>query len=148
MQLWAAFGIVYWKWEVCNRDFRGGPAVKTPCFHCRECGFSPWSGNPRSRMPRCGQKKTKSMMDAKLRRMLRQQSKSKSCKFLTCRVSSANQKEWLPDGKGIGKSRISWNTQDQWFLTFGGIDVNYNLRICWKLLRAPQEECTYTQRLA
>lgn len=148
MQLWAAFGIVYWKWEVCNRDFRGGPAVKTPCFHCRECGFSPWSGNPRSRMPRCGQKKTKSMMDAKLRRMLRQQSKSKSCKFLTCRVSSANQKEWLPDGKGIGKSRISWNTQDQWFLTFGGIDVNYDLRICWKLLRAPQEECTYTQRFA
>ena len=26
-------------------DFPGGPVVKTPCFHCRGCGFNPWSGN-------------------------------------------------------------------------------------------------------
>ena len=22
-------------------DFPGGPIVKTPCFHCRGCGFNP-----------------------------------------------------------------------------------------------------------
>ena len=27
------------------RDFPGGPAVGTPCFHCRGHGFDPWSGN-------------------------------------------------------------------------------------------------------
>ena len=27
------------------RDFPGGPVVKTLCFHCRGCGFNPWSGN-------------------------------------------------------------------------------------------------------
>ena len=26
-------------------DFPGGPAVGTPCFHCRGHGFDPWSGN-------------------------------------------------------------------------------------------------------
>ena len=26
-------------------DFPGGPVVKTPRFHCRGCGFDPWSGN-------------------------------------------------------------------------------------------------------
>ena len=25
--------------------FPGCPVVKTPCFHCREHGFDPWSGN-------------------------------------------------------------------------------------------------------
>ena len=24
------------------RDFPGGPVVKTPCFHCRGCGFILW----------------------------------------------------------------------------------------------------------
>ena len=28
-----------------NRDFHGGPVVKTPCFHCGGHGFHPWSGN-------------------------------------------------------------------------------------------------------
>ena len=28
-----------------ERDFSGGPVVKTLCFHCRGCGFDPWSGN-------------------------------------------------------------------------------------------------------
>ena len=23
----------------------GGPVIRTPCFHCFECGFDPWSGN-------------------------------------------------------------------------------------------------------
>ena len=27
------------------QDFLGGPAVKTPCFHCRGNRFSPWLGN-------------------------------------------------------------------------------------------------------
>ena len=27
-----------------NRDFPGGPVVKTPCFHCREHGFNLRSG--------------------------------------------------------------------------------------------------------
>ena len=26
-------------------DFPGGPGLKTPCSHCMEHGFSPWSGN-------------------------------------------------------------------------------------------------------
>ena len=26
-----------------NRDFPGSIVVRTPCFHCRDCGFSPWS---------------------------------------------------------------------------------------------------------
>ena len=26
-------------------DFPGRPVVKTPHFHCRGCGFNPWSGN-------------------------------------------------------------------------------------------------------
>ena len=26
-------------------DFPGDPVVKNPCFHCREHGFNPWSGN-------------------------------------------------------------------------------------------------------
>ena len=25
-------------------DFRGGPVVKTFCFHCRGHGFQPWLG--------------------------------------------------------------------------------------------------------
>ena len=25
-------------------DFPGGPVVKTLCFHCRGCRFSPWPG--------------------------------------------------------------------------------------------------------
>ena len=28
-----------------NRVFPGGPEVRTPCFHCRECEFDPWLGN-------------------------------------------------------------------------------------------------------
>ena len=28
-----------------DRDFPGGPVVKTPCFHCRGNGLHPWSGN-------------------------------------------------------------------------------------------------------
>ena len=28
----------------CLGDFTGGPVVKTPCSHCRGCGFDPWSG--------------------------------------------------------------------------------------------------------
>ena len=41
-------------WEDCfflpfkvkiNRDFSGGPVVKTSHFHCRDLGFNPWSGN-------------------------------------------------------------------------------------------------------
>ena len=28
-----------------NRDFPGGPVVKTPSFQCRGHGFNPWSGN-------------------------------------------------------------------------------------------------------
>ena len=28
-----------------NRDFSGGPVIKTLCFHCRGDGFNPWSGN-------------------------------------------------------------------------------------------------------
>ena len=27
------------------RDFPGGPVVQTPCFHCKERRFDPWSGN-------------------------------------------------------------------------------------------------------
>ena len=26
-------------------DFLGGPVAKTSCFHYREHGFNPWSGN-------------------------------------------------------------------------------------------------------
>ena len=26
-------------------DFAGGPVAKTLSFHCRGCGFNPWSGN-------------------------------------------------------------------------------------------------------
>ena len=28
-----------------DRDFPGGPVVKTPRFHCRGNGLDPWSGN-------------------------------------------------------------------------------------------------------
>ena len=28
-----------------DRDFPGGPVVKTPCFHCRGNGLDLWSGN-------------------------------------------------------------------------------------------------------
>ena len=27
------------------REFPDGPVVRTPCFHCKEHGFDPWSGN-------------------------------------------------------------------------------------------------------
>ena len=27
-----------------DRDFPGGPVVKTPCSQCRGPGFDPWSG--------------------------------------------------------------------------------------------------------
>ena len=40
--------IIKWKAndkEACRWDFPGGPVVKTPRFHCRECGFDPSSGN-------------------------------------------------------------------------------------------------------
>ena len=35
-----------------GREFPDGPVVRTPCFHCWEAGFSPWSGNydPASRV--------------------------------------------------------------------------------------------------
>ena len=32
------------KAEMQLRDFSGGPVVKTLHFHCRGCGFDPWSG--------------------------------------------------------------------------------------------------------
>ena len=28
-----------------NKDFPGGPEVKTPCVQCRGHGFDPWSVN-------------------------------------------------------------------------------------------------------
>ena len=28
-----------------DREFPGGPVVRTPCFYCRGLGFDPWSGN-------------------------------------------------------------------------------------------------------
>ena len=28
-----------------SREFPGGSVVKSPCFHCREHEFDPWSGN-------------------------------------------------------------------------------------------------------
>ena len=31
--------------EEGERDFPGGPVVKTPSFHCKGRGFDPWSGN-------------------------------------------------------------------------------------------------------
>ena len=31
--------------KIGNRDFPGGPVVKTLHFHCRGYGFDPWSGN-------------------------------------------------------------------------------------------------------
>ena len=33
------------KTEGASRDFPGGLVVKSPCFKCREHGFSSWSGN-------------------------------------------------------------------------------------------------------
>ena len=32
-------------WRMGDRDFSGGPEVKTPRFHCRWHGFNPWLGN-------------------------------------------------------------------------------------------------------
>ena len=36
-------------WCICQKsvdwEFPGGPVVKTPCFHCSEQEFYPWSGN-------------------------------------------------------------------------------------------------------
>ena len=45
--------ISQWHWEFRSklfssktfREFPGGPVVRTLCFHCRGCGFNPWSGN-------------------------------------------------------------------------------------------------------
>ena len=39
----------------CFRDILGGPVVKTPCFHCRKRGFTPWPGIPHA--VQCCQKK-------------------------------------------------------------------------------------------
>jgi len=33
-------------------DFLGSPVVKNLCFHCRACGFDPWSRKLSSHMPR------------------------------------------------------------------------------------------------
>ena len=30
--------------KMVDRDFPGGPVVKSPNFHCREHGFNPWLG--------------------------------------------------------------------------------------------------------
>ena len=40
------FKILYGKGRLQNSIFGicGGSVVKTPCFHCRGCGFNPWSG--------------------------------------------------------------------------------------------------------
>ena len=45
--------------EEGDRDFPGGPAVKTPCFHCRGSGFDSLVGELRSCMPRGTAKKLK-----------------------------------------------------------------------------------------
>ena len=36
---WALHPNPRWKSERRQRDFPGGPVVKTPCFHCRRHGF-------------------------------------------------------------------------------------------------------------
>ena len=42
-------------------EFPGGPVVKTPCFHCREHGFSPFQGTKIAHALKHGQKKKKEM---------------------------------------------------------------------------------------
>ena len=47
--------------EVLNaslQELPGSPVVKTPCFHCKGCGFDPWLGKNLHAMW-CGQKKKK-----------------------------------------------------------------------------------------
>ena len=34
-----------WLRSSITGEFPGGPVVRTPCFHCREHRFNPWSGN-------------------------------------------------------------------------------------------------------
>ena len=34
-----------WLRSSTTGEFPGGPVVRTPCFHCREHRFNPWSGN-------------------------------------------------------------------------------------------------------
>ena len=42
-----------------EREFPGGPMVKTPCFHCRWHKFYPWSGSKIPLAAWHGQKKKK-----------------------------------------------------------------------------------------
>ena len=39
-------------------NFAGAPVVKTLCFHCKGCGFDPWSGIPHA--TRCSNNNKKS----------------------------------------------------------------------------------------
>ena len=45
--------------EMQLRDFPGGPVVKTLHFHCRGCGFDPWSGKMPHGMAKKFKKKKK-----------------------------------------------------------------------------------------
>ena len=38
-----------------TKDFPGSPSVGSPRFHCRKCGFDPWSGTEILQATRCGQ---------------------------------------------------------------------------------------------
>ena len=44
-----------------RRDFPGGPVIKTPSFHYRECRWNSWWGKLRSRMMHAVQQKDKTM---------------------------------------------------------------------------------------
>ena len=37
--------IFFARYKALNRDFPGGPVVKTLHFHCREHGLDSWLGN-------------------------------------------------------------------------------------------------------
>ena len=37
--------LIYPLFKTVNRDFPGGPVVKTLRFHCTGYSFDPWSGN-------------------------------------------------------------------------------------------------------
>ena len=48
-----------WNLKKQNRDFPGGPVVKTPFFHCRRHGFDPCQGTKIPHATQCSQKNKK-----------------------------------------------------------------------------------------
>ena len=95
--------------------FPGGPVVKTPCFHCREHGFSPFQGTKIAHALKHGQKKRKCQLHCRPAVCVHASDYlSELCFPCAIRPKQANNKPLL-SSKYLGHVKISLITSIMYF---------------------------------